>query len=338
MPGCARGAEGPTLEGSKRPVTGSSASAAGGGAPVLRALGWSIAVVLVGGVLAVFTTPSAPTRTVLRQGADAAVPVQPDTPGGSDVPPGPVASQAPITVPGGPVGSAPPASPAATAKARAKAAAATGPATTAAPKAASAAAAARLQPAPGAYPLRISGTSSVGGTATAVPSSGSLVVESRGSDQQHRTVGVPGDLVLVQRATAAGVDLVSFSLTAGSTTLSFAPPAPLPFVRTQPGSWNWSVQSTDRTVTLNQTATVTSAGSVNVGGAQVPAVTVHRVFNVSGATVSGMVRLTSTVSLVDRLPLVQHQVINVTGKALGGLVSKTIASDTTAALTSTSPR
>ncbi len=334
MPGSARWGEKSSFERGGVHGKGSSASA-DGGAPVLRALGWSIAVVLVGGVLAAFTTPAGPTRTVLRQGTNPAVPLEAGAPGGPEVPAGPAPSQVPSTVMGGPVASAPAASPAA---AKAKPPAATRPATTAAAKPAPAAAAPRLQPATGTYPLRISGTSSVGSTSTAVPTSGSLVVESRGGDQQHRTVGVPGNLVLVQRANAAGTDLLSFSLTAGSTTLSFAPPTPLAFVRTQPGSWNWSVQSTDRTVTLNQTATVTGAAPVSVGGAQVPAVTVQRVFNVTGATVSGTVRLTSTVSLVDRLPLVQHQVINVTGKGLGGLVSKTITSDTTATLTSTSPR
>ena len=330
MPGRARWGEGPAFQSAGVRVR-RSPSSVDGGAPVLRALGWSIAVVLVGGVLAAFTTPAASTRTVLRQGAGPAVPVEQGAPAGPEASTAPAPSQAPSTVAGGPASSAPPASPAAT---RAKAPPATRPATTAAPKPAPAAPAARLQPAPGTYPLRISGTSS----STPVPASGSLVVESRGGDQQHRTVGVPGDLVLVQRANAAGIDLVSFRLTAGPTTLSFVPPAPLAFVRTQPGSWTWSVQSTDRTVTLNQTATVTGAGTVSVGGAQVPAVTVQRVFTASGATVSGTVRLTSTVSLVDRLPLVQHQVINVTGKGLGGLVSKTITSDTTATLTSTSPR
>ncbi len=57
----------------------------------------------------------------------------------------------------------------------------------------------------------------------------------------------------------------------------------------------------------------------------------------SGA-VQGTVQLTTTVSLVDRLPLVQHQVINVTASALGGLVSTSVVSDSTATLTSTSPR
>ena len=321
-------------------MTDSSSSVVSGAAPVPRAIGWSIAVVLAGGVLGVFTTPAVPTQTVLQQGQGPVGPASPPALDGPAAVSGAADPQTPATGPGGPAttaptGSAPAGSPPAT---KAKAPVVTRPAKAPAPTAPPAAAAPRLQPSPGTYPLRLTGTSSVGGASTAVPSSGSLVVQSRGSDQLHRTVGVPGDLVLVQRASAAGVDVVSFSLTAGSTTLSFAPPAPLPFVRTQPGSWSWSVQSTDRTVTLNQTATVTNAGPVSVGGLPVPAVTVQRVFSVSGASVSGTVRLTSTVSLVDRLPLVQHQVINVTGTALGGLVSKTVASDTTATLTSTSPR
>ena len=185
--------------------------------------------------------------------------------------------------------------------------------------------------------MRISGRSTIYGKAAPLHGWGTLVVQQSDSDQQHRTSGVPGGLVLVQRASAAGVDLVSFSMTAGSKTLSFRPPSPLTFVRTDPGaSWSWSVRSTDGTVALSQTATVTSAGSVAVGGASVPSVTVDRVFTVSGA-LQGTVRLTSSVSRVDRLPLIQHEVINVKATVLG-LLSTNLVSDVTATLTSTSPR
>ena len=320
---------------------GRTASSGADGAPVVQAVGWSIGVVLLGGVLAVFTTGAVPAATVLQQANGEAVPVEQAAP---EVPGGPVAlnGEAPQALPtasSGPAAastssSVPPTS-AKAAKAKAATTAKPAPATTA--KAAPAVAAARLQPAPGSYALRISGTSSVGGKATAVPTSGSLLVESRGGDQLHRTVGVPGGLVLVQRANAAGTDLVSFSLSAGSKTLSFAPPSPVAFIRTAPGSWSWSARSTDGTVSVSQTANVSGSGPVNVGGAQVPAVTVQRVFTVSGA-VQGTVRLTSTVSLVDRLPLIQHQVINVTAAALNGMVSTSVVSDSTATLTSTSPR
>jgi len=199
------------------------------------------------------------------------------------------------------------------------------------------AAAPRLQPDAGTYPLRIAGTSAVDGKPSTVPSTGSLVVEARGTDQQHRTVGVPGNLVLLQRAGAGGVDLVSFSLNAASKTVSFQPAAPLAFIRTQPGaSWNWSVRSTDGSVTLNQTASVTGGGTVTVAGTQVPAVTVQRVFTVSGA-VQGTVQLASTLSLVDRLPLIQHEVIDIRATTLG-FISTRIVSDTTATLTATRPQ
>ena len=331
------------FERSKPGRTASSPPAGAAGAPVVQAVGWSIGVVLLGGVLAVFTTGAVPAATVLQQANGEAVPVEqvaPEASGGPLALNGEAGPQAPSTASAGPAAgstasSAPPTSSKAAAKAKGPATAKPAPATTA--KAAPAAAAARPQPAPGSYALRISGTSSVGGKATAVPTSGSLMVESRGADQVHRTVGVPGGLVLVQRANAAGADLVSFSLTAGSRTLSFSPPSPVAFIRTAPGSWTWSARSTDGTVSLSQTANVSSSGPVNVGGTQVPAVTVQRVFTVSGA-VQGTVRLTSTVSLVDRLPLIQHQVINVTGTALNGLVSTSVVSDSTATLTSTSPR
>lgn len=312
--------------------------------PVLHALGWSIAVVLVGGVLAAFTTPVAAGPTVLRQSAGLAVPAGQDGSGsspGSASPAGGTGSGSPAdgastaTTSGS---GAPPAS-AASATSTSSAPASPVAAAKAAPPSttARAPAAPRLQPDPGSYPLSINGTSSVNGKAAAVPTSGSLIVTAQGGDQQHRTVGVPGGLVLVQRSTAAGVDLVSFSLTAGSKTLTFRPPSPLAFVRTDPGaSWSWSVRSTDGSVTLNQTASVTGATSVNVGGNTVPAVTVQRTFKVSGG-VQGTLRLTSTVSQVDRLPLLQQQSIDVRAAVLG-LLSAHVKSDATATLTSTSPR
>jgi len=202
------------------------------------------------------------------------------------------------------------------------------------------AAAARLQPDAGSYALRLAGSSTVDGTTTPLPTSGSLVVQQRSAtDQSQQTTGLPGDLVLVQRATAAGVDLVSFSLTASGKTLTFAPPAPVAFVRTDApvgASWTWSVRSTDGTVSVNQTASVTSVGPVLVAGASVPAVTVQRVLTVTGS-VQGTLRLTSTVSLSDRLTLVQHQALDVKATALG-LFSTRIVSDATATLTSTRPR
>lgn len=319
-------------------MTSSSASVVVTGSPVLRSLSWSIAVVLVGGVLAVFTTPALPTRTVLQQGTGPVVPVAQEGPAAAAAAPAPEAAVPAAGGPAAPASTAPAATTAAPTTTKAKAAVAARSATSAAPKAAPATAAApapRLQPSPGSYPLSISGTSSSG----PVPSSGSLVVESRGGDQQLRATGMPGDVVIVQRASTAGVDVVSFSLTAAGTTLSFVPPSPLPFVRNS-GSWNWSVQSTDRMVTLNQTASASSAGSVNIGGTSVPAVTVTRVFSVTGKVggnpVTGTVRLNSTVSLVDRLPLVQFQDISLTGTAL--VFSKTVTSTSTATVTSLTPR
>lgn len=312
---------------------------AGRGGPVLRTLSWSIAVVLSAGVLAAFTTPTGPGPTVRQQDVGIAVSAGPPAPG-TAVPPGAAAGGGPQAVPvagptptAGSPASATSAAP--TTKVKGSSAPTTATRSTAAPAAAGAAAA-RTQPDQGRYPLRISGTSTVGGKASSVPTTGSLVVEQRGGDQQHRTVGVPGGLVLVQRASAAGVDLVSFSLTAGSKTLTFRPPAPLAFVRTDQGaSWSWSVRSTDGTVVVNQTASTTGSGSVAVGGTSVPTVTVQRVFSVSGA-VQGSVRLTSSLSQVDRLPLLQHQVIDVSATVLG-LLSTRVVSDTTATLTSTRP-
>ena len=305
---------------------------------------WSTAVVFVGGVVAVLTTPAPQELTVRQQGRGPAVPAEPAGSGALGAP----------GEPGGPVGDAAPAAgPAATAST-----ASTAPATSAAPTtkakaaaakpaaaakaapttaAAAAPAAPRLQPTAGSYPLRISGTSTVDGRSSPLPSTGSLVITQQGGDQQHQMVGVPGGLVLVQRANASGVDLVSFNLAAGSKTLTFRPPSPLPYVRTQPGaSWSWSVRSTDASVNLSLTANVTAGGSMNVGGTTVPTVTVQRVFAVSG-DLSGSVQLTSTLSQVDRLPLVQQQVINVKATVLG-LLSKTVVSNATATLTSTTPR
>lgn len=309
----------------------------------MRSLGWSVAVVLGAGLIAAFTTPTSSGPTVLQQGVGLATPAEP----GAGAPGGPVAvvgtagpgdtAAAAGASPTSGATAAPTAAPTAKPKESAATTAAPkgapGPATTAAAKAA----APKLQPDAGSYPLSISGSSSVDGKASTVPSSGSLVIEQRGGDQQHRTVGVPGGVVLVQRANAAGADLVSFSLSAGSKTLTFRPPSPLAFVRTEPGaSWSWSVRSTDGTVSLSQTASVSGGGSVSVGGTSVPAVTVQRSFTVSGA-LQGTVRLTSTVSTVDRLPLRQHQSIDVRASVLG-LLSTRVLSDATATLTSTTAR
>ncbi|MEO5680010.1 MAG: hypothetical protein ABIS47_10115, partial [Acidimicrobiales bacterium] len=199
---------------------------------------------------------------------------------------------------------------------------------------------ARLQPDAGAYPLAISGTSTVDGARASVPSSGSLLVEQRSpTDQAQSATGLPGNLVLLQRATPSGLDLVAFSLSASSKTLTFAPPSPLPFVKTDVPvgtSWSWTARSTDGSVTVSQVATVQSIGPVLVGGLSVPAVRVERVLTATG-TVQGTLRLTSTVSLVDRLPLIQHQVLDVKATFLG-LFSTRIVGDVTATLTSTRPR
>jgi hypothetical protein len=311
--------------------------------PAIRALGWSIAVVLSGGLVAALTTPSAAGQTVLQQGlgaaTDAAGAPPAAAPGPAPAAPGSAAATAAGPSPSAPAATATPTTAKAKAAPKAKAGkkATAAPATTATAPAPAPAAAPRLQPDAGSYPLRISGTSAVDGKSSSVPSTGSLVVSGSGGDQTLRTVGVPGDLVLVQRASAGGVDLVSFSLSAAGKTLTFRPSAPVAFVRTQPGaSWSWSTKSTDGSVTLNQTASVTGAGSTAVGGTQVPTVTVQRTFSVSGAF-SGTVRLTSTVSQVDRLPIVQHQVIDVKATVLG-LLSTRVTSDATATVTSTRPQ
>ena len=310
---------------------------------MLRTLGWSIAVVLVGGVVGAFTTPPARTQIVVQQAAGLPAPAGPGEAAPTDASTTtatPAPPQAGATTAPRPAAPPAPTAPAGT-KARGTSRApsssrAAAPATTAAPAAKAPVAPPRLQPDAGTYPLTISGTSTVDGKPSALPSTGSLVVAARGADQEHRMVGVPGGLVLLQRPTPAGADLVSFSLTAGSKTLTFRPPTPLAFIRTDPGaSWTWSVRSTDNTVGVSQTASVSAGGTVSVGGASVPVVTVHRVFTVSGS-VQGTVRLTSTVSLLDRLPLVQHQVIDVKATVL--LLSTRIVSDTVATLTTTRPR
>lgn len=320
-----------------------SSAGTGREAPVRRTLGWSIAVVLAAGVVGAFTTPSAPASTVVQQAAGTPTPAGAEPPAAAA---GPTTGASPAQLAAGTAAPAPTASTAAAAAtastkapgaSRATSSSRTAtPATAAAPVAKAAASAQRLQPDAGTYALTITGTSAVDGKPSAVPATGSLVITGSGSDQQQRMVGVPGGLVLAQRATPAGADLVSLSLTAGSKTLTFRPPSPVAFLRTDPGaSWTWSARSTDNTVGVSQTASVSAGGTVSVGGATVPAVTIQRVFTVSGA-VQGTVRLTSTVSLVDRLPLVQRQVIDVKATVL--LLSTRIVSDTVATLTTTRPR
>jgi len=177
-------------------------------------------------------------------------------PGSTSAEPGPAPGPepAPTTVAvAAPTTGATPASttaaPGSTAK-PAAAAAKKAPAPTTRPMAGAAAAptstapAARLQPDAGSYPLTIAGSGSVDGRSTSVPGSGSLVVQqSSATDQTHRIDGLPGNLVLVQRATASGLALVSFSLTAANRTITFRSSSPLAFVRTDAPvgtSWNWA--------------------------------------------------------------------------------------------------
>ncbi len=322
--------------------------------PVRRALGWSAAVVLLGALPALVIVPSAQGRSAADLAApgtdrapDAGAGGRADSGGPASSTPDAAGSAAGSTTTTGPArgpagsaatGSAGPVG-AAGASAR-KPATAPGPAAKAQAASPSAAPAARLQPDAGSYPLSIRGTSAVDGQAAAVPSSGTLLVQQRSSsDQSQQTVGLPGSLVLVQRATPSGLDLVSFSLTASSRTLTFQPPSALAFVRTDVAagtSWSWSARSTDGSVSVSQTATVTGIGTVSVAGATVAAVTVDRVLTATGS-VQGTIRVNSTVSLVDRLPLVQHQALDVKATALG-LFSTHIVSDVTATLTSTRPR
>lgn len=326
---------------------------AGGGTgtsqPVVQAIGWSIAVVFLGGVGGLAVTPGAPAQISLDQVPAAQDSAPEASAPGPIVEPGPAAPLGASPSGAGPGPSAAPAAPGATsstsagrratsptiAAAKAAAAKAAAPAPGAAP-----APAARLQPDAGSYALRVTGTSSVDGRAVAVPTSARLVVQQQGAtDQVHRTDGLPGGLVLVQRATPSGLDLLSFSLTASSRTLTFTPPSPLTFVRTDAPvgtSWSWTATSTDGSVTVSQTGTVTSIAPVTVAGTTVPAVTVSRVLTATG-TVQGTLRLTSTVSLAERLPLVQHQALDVKATVLG-LFSTRIVSDVTATLTSTRPQ
>lgn len=312
---------------------------------MVRAVGWSIGVVFLASMGALAVTPaiSGPRVEQASMNPGPAVPAV-DPAGGEPGPAGPAEAQpAPAAAPATAAPAAPTstastaaakraATPTTAAKARAKAAA---PAPTAAP-----APPVRLQPDPGSYPLRVTGTSAVDGRSASVPTSATLVVQQQSAtDQVQRTDGLPGGLVVAQRATPSGLDLLSFSITASGRTLSFSPPSPLPFVRTDAPvgtSRSWTARSTDGSVTISQTATVTSVGPVSVAGTSIPAVTVSRVLTASGA-VQGTLRLISTVSQADRLPLVQRQVLDVKAAVLG-LFSTRIVSDITATLTSTRPR
>ena len=316
-------------------------SGTGGGQPVLRAVGWSIAVLFLGSVSALAITPTDPGQDLAAAKPSPAADVAGALAEPAPLAPGDSGPGAATTTSAAPTPAAP-ASTASTAK-RATTPTPTSAAKAKAPAPAPAAAPApalRLQPAAGSYPLRVVGTSRVDGVSASVPSSATLVVQQRSAtDQVQRTDGLPGGLVIVQRATPSGLDLLSFSLSASGRTLSFAPPSPLPFVRTDAPigtSWSWTARSTDGAVTVSQTATVTQVGPVSVAGASIPAVTVSRVLTASGA-VKGTLRLVSTVSQADRLPLIQSQVLDVRASFLG-LFSTRIVSDITATLTSTRPR
>lgn len=336
-------------------MNGLQAGTDGGRGPMPAALGWSVAVLLLGALMGVVVVPSAQGRsgegaTGLGTAGPGTASTEPAAAAGPELAPAAVAAAAPAPAPLTTTGADRPSTtsaPDSTARPGAAAAVKKAPTSTTRPSAAAAAPtstapAARLQPDAGSYPLAIAGSGSVDGRRTSVPGSGSLLVQqSSASDQTHRIDGLPGNLVLVQRATASGLDLVSFSLTAANRTITFRPSSPLAFVRTDAPvgtSWSWSVTSTDGRVSLNQRSTVTSVGPANVGGSSVPAVTVTRVFTASGPDVEGTLQLDSTVSLADRLPLVQRQALNIRAKALGGLLSTQIVSNITTTLTSTRPR
>ncbi|MEO5678683.1 MAG: hypothetical protein ABIS47_03345, partial [Acidimicrobiales bacterium] len=81
------------------------------GSPVPQALAWSIAVVLVGAVLALVVTPSAQGRTTLSQGSSASD-TAPRATGGLEAPAGPAPDLAPGTAPSTMVPAPGPAAPA----------------------------------------------------------------------------------------------------------------------------------------------------------------------------------------------------------------------------------
>lgn len=310
---------------------------------VLGTLRWSIGVVLIGGLLAALTTSCQAGSTELQQAGGPILPNQPvgNSPERQSSRPATAALSAQPTTTS--ATAKPPAAPTTATTKPAKATTvtrATTPTTAAlkaAPITSPTTAAPRFQPDAGTYALRIAGTSSVDGKAATVPTSGSLVVEARGQDQQHRTVGVPGGLVVVQRASVSGTDLVSLGISAASKTLSFVPSAPMAYIRTNAGqSWAGSARSTDGSVGLTETGQVTGTGSVTIDGRAIPVVLIRQEFTVSGM-LAGTVVLTSSISSIDRLPLVQRQVIDAKATLLG-LFSTRIVSDTTTTMTATSPR
>lgn len=309
--------------------------------PGVQAVGWSIAVILVGSVFGIAMASPMRATNVERANAIQALRARATDPGATTQTT--VLASVPAPVGTAASTSAPATAAPTTATGRKRSASTTAAGATRTTTGPPSAPTQRLQPSAGSYPVRITGTSSAGGKAVAVPAQGSLVVAQRSSTDQQQTIqGLPGGLVLVVRAVPAGVDLVSFSLSAASHTLTFRPPAPVPFVRTDAAvgqSWQWQVRTTDPTlgtVTVDQRATVTATGNMTVGGTSVPVVTIDRVFTVSGSHVNGTVQLTSVVSLIDRLPLIEHEVVHVTASVL--FLTSSVVSDLSSTLTSIVPQ
>ena len=196
----------------------------------------------------------------------------------------------------------------------------------------------RIAPDAGSYPATFSGSANVDGSGQRVPSSGSMVFAAVGGDLRQSSPGTPGNVQLTQRYVSNETDLVSLQLKAGSLNKTITPSSPVAFLRyDSPAgtSWTWSATSTDGKTHVSATGTVGSGRTVNVGGVDVATTQTDMTITISG-DITGTAHITTWVSPVYRLPVIQRQQINAK-QSVGSGFSSTFTSDITTTLTSLSP-
>jgi hypothetical protein len=189
----------------------------------------------------------------------------------------------------------------------------------------------RVLPEPGRYTLNVTGTSTLNGTAQAVPPTAEFVVEQLDDDRQrHRSPDPQGDTVQTLRVTPTALLLERMDLPAGK---SFVPPEPVqyaPIPVTVGALWTWSMRSTDGRTTLDHRSLVSGQESITVAGEQIETFVVETVLTLSG-DLRGTISFTSWQSTKYGLVARRHTITDV---SLGLF---RLTGDTTAELASLTP-
>ncbi|MGH9186342.1 MAG: hypothetical protein ACRD0U_11095 [Acidimicrobiales bacterium] len=164
-------------------------------------------------------------------------------------------------------------------------------------------------PAPGRYTYNVSGSSSLG----QVPPQATILLERLSDTDQRETAESPqGNTVQVNRYTADAVLLVSLDLQALGK--SFRPNPPVAFTPLPPEvgrSWEWTMSSTDSSITIHHLSTITGTEVVTIAGQPVDSFVVQTRLELSGQA-QGRIDVTTWASPAHGLGVRTHTVTSVT--------------------------